>query len=237
MARLPILMYHNFTNNKTEVSSLTVLNSDFEEQLRYLVAKKYTFYHFKELTNLSTIAKRSVVLTFDDVTTNQLEIALPLLEKYAVKASFFIPFSFVGKKDVWNDGNESIMTTTQLHSLNSELIELGHHSFYHKKYKSLSEEEINADFKKSFEFIKDNNLTVSNALAYPYGNYPKDKEKKQIFIKCLKNNSIQFGLKIGNRPNQFPFKNPYEIKRIDCKGTNSFWQFKLKLKVGKLKLF
>jgi hypothetical protein len=44
-------------------------------------------------------------------------------------------------------------------------------------------------------------------------------------------------LRIGNQINKFPFKNPYEIMRIDIKGEDSLLKFKLKLRFGKLKLF
>ena len=43
--------------------------------------------------------------------------------------------------------------------------------------------------------------------------------------------------RIGNRVNKFPFKNKYEIQRIDIKGQDSLLKFKLKLRFGKLKLF
>jgi hypothetical protein len=48
---------------------------------------------------------------------------------------------------------------------------------------------------------------------------------------------MKFGLKIGNRPNTFPFKDNYEIKRIDIKGLDNLMVFRLKIKFGKLKLF
>ena len=74
-------------------------------------------------------------------------------------------------------------------------------------------------------------------MAYPFGNYPRKKFDKQIFKRVISENGMLFGLKIGNRPNKFPFKDPYEIKRIDIKGEDSIFKFKLKIKFGKLKLF
>ncbi|MES2239897.1 MAG: polysaccharide deacetylase family protein [Bacteroidota bacterium] len=236
MTRLPILMYHNVSNDFNDSKGLTVFCDNLEEQFRYLEEKGYTTYHFEELENKTVLSSKSVVITFDDVTENQLIYAVPLLEKYNLKATFFIPFGYIGNVDSWNSGEEKIMTLEQLKQLDSR-VELGLHSFGHKRYATLTEAEINADFSKCFEIIEKNDLKVYNALAYPYGNFPKKEPNKSMFKTVLKQNKVKFGLRIGNRINKFPFKNPYEIQRIDIKGEDSLLKFKFKLRFGKLKLF
>jgi peptidoglycan/xylan/chitin deacetylase (PgdA/CDA1 family) len=235
MTRLPILMYHNVSDDK-DSSGLTLFIDKLEEQFSYLREKGYTTYHFSELECKTVIEPKSVIITFDDVTVNQLVHAVPLLGKYDLKATFFIPFEYIGNVDLWNSGKEKIMSIGQLKSLDNN-IELGLHSFSHKRYASLTKDEINADFSKCFEVIEKNELKVYSALAYPYGNYPKKEPSKSIFITVLKQNNIKAGLRIGNRINRFPFKNPYEIQRIDIKGEDSLLRFKFKLRFGKLKLF
>lgn len=230
-------MYHNVTNDVSKVNSLTVLNTSLEDQFNYLVANNYKTFHFSELETMEKIPKKSIVLTFDDVTENQLIYAVPLLEKYNLKATFFIPFSYIAKTDEWNEGTEKIMTIDQIKSLDSACVELGHHSYEHQKYATMSEEEIQNDFDLCFKCIKDEDLKIVNVLAYPYGNYPKDKIRKKEFQTKLSTNNITIGLKIGNRPNKFPFRDNYEVKRIDIKGSDSLFKFKIKLRVGKLKLF
>ncbi|MEO8253101.1 MAG: polysaccharide deacetylase family protein [Flavobacterium sp.] len=235
MTRLPILMYHNISDDK-DSTGLTVFCNKLEEQFHYLQQKEYTSYHFSELENKTIIDSKSVIITFDDVTVNQLVYAVPLLEKYNLKAVFFIPFAYIGNLDLWNSGKEKIMSIEQLKTLQSR-VELGLHSFDHKRYATLTEVEIHADFSKCFEFIKQNDLKVYNALAYPYGNYPKKEPQKAKFQSILKQNKVKIGLRIGNKISKFPFKNPYEITRIDIKGEDSMLKFKLKLRFGKLKLF
>ncbi len=230
-------MYHNITPNFDESLELTISIQKFEEQLNYLVENNFTSYFVSELENAKTILKKSVVLTFDDVTQNQLDFAIPLLRKYNVKATFFIPFSYIGKSDLWNDGSEKIMTIEQLKSLDMDLIELGHHSYFHKKYSTLTSEEIQDDFDKSFELITQNNLKVYPALAYPYGDFPKKGNQKIEFFQLLEKNNIKMAFRIGNRVNNFPFKNNFEIQRIDIKGQDTLFNFKWKLKLGKLGLF
>lgn len=237
MSRLPILMYHNISLIGSNNKSLTISQVKLEEHFKYLSLHKYSTFHFSELSKLESLPLKSVLLTFDDITENQFLNAIPLLKKYNLKATFFIPFEFISKKDYWNDGNEKIMTIEQLKQIDNNLIELGHHSYHHKRYSTLSAKEIFEDFEKCREIIKNNDLNVYSVLAYPYGNYPKKEPFKNQFKKNLMENNINFGLKIGNRPNEFPFKDNYEIKRIDIKGEESLFAFKLKLRFGKLKLF
>lgn len=237
MARLPILMYHNVTPNDSESVDLTISTRRFEEQLQYLSEKKYTTIFVSELMDSKPIPDKSVVLTFDDVTENQLLYALPLLKKYNCKATFFIPFAYIGKADEWNNGSEKIMTVEQLKSLDTTVVELGHHSYLHRKYSQLTSEEIQEDFDKSFQIISENNLKVIPALAYPYGNFPKKGVQNEIFFDLLEKNSIRLAFRIGNRINRFPFKENYKVKRIDVKGHENLMTFRWKLRLGKLRLF
>jgi hypothetical protein len=48
---------------------------------------------------------------------------------------------------------------------------------------------------------------------------------------------FDFALRIGNRINHVPFNDPYELKRIDIKGTDSMYTFTIKLRKGRQKLF
>ncbi len=237
MSKLPILMYHNVTDDVSKSTDLTISTEKLESHFKFLHEKQYKTFHFDELQSLTKLPKRSVVITFDDVTENQLIYAVPLLEKYQLKASFFVPFSYVGNYDYWIEGNEKIMSVEQLNGLDSNLIELGYHSFEHRRYASMSEEELIVDFERSNSFINDNNLNIKPFLAYPFGNYPKNDTHFSVFENVLKENGIKYGLRIGNRLNKFPFKNDYLIKRIDIKGEDDLFRFKLKLKIGKLKLF
>jgi len=230
-------MYHNITPNNDLSLGLTLSASKFEEQLDFLNKNGYTSLFVSELEQMQSIASKSVVVTFDDVTENQLLYALPLLKKHNIKATFFIPFSYIGKTDLWNNGSEKIMTIEELKSLDSSIIELGHHSFYHRKYSDLSEQEIDDDFDKSFDIITKNNLNVYPSLAYPYGNFPKKGLKKELFFSILEKKGIKMAFRIGNRVNIFPVKNKFEMQRIDIKGQDTLFKFKWKLKVGKLSLF
>ncbi|WP_420572515.1 polysaccharide deacetylase family protein [Kordia sp.] len=236
MPKLPILMYHAVTTDASESNGLTISTENLEAQFRYLKENGYTSLHFGDLQQLKSpkdFPDKAVIITFDDVYVNQLELAYPLLQKYGLKACFYIPFQYVDGFDEWNTGNIKLMSVAQLKSMDSAIIELGLHSFAHKKYDQLSTAEINEDFDKCKQFIIENQLNVSNVLAYPYGKYPRKKPEQPVFFKTLHEHKVAFGLRIGNRVNTFPFKNNYEVQRLDIKGEDSLRKFSTKLRRGK----
>jgi peptidoglycan/xylan/chitin deacetylase (PgdA/CDA1 family) len=237
MSKLPILMYHNVSNNYEICKDLTIFTETLEQHFKYIVSKKYTTFHFSELENKTQLPIKSIVITFDDCTKAQLDFAYPLLLKYNLKATFFVPFELVEKQTYSNKKSNLYMTFEDFKSLNSNIIELGNHSYSHKNYSNLSIEEINSDLKKSINCFSQNNLNICKTIAYPYGKYPKKELSKSEFFKILENNNVVFGLRIGNKINRFPFKNKYEIKRINIKNEDNLLRFKLKLIFGKLKLF
>ncbi|WP_264551456.1 polysaccharide deacetylase family protein [Flavobacterium sp. N2038] len=241
MKKLPILMYHNVCLSKAEQSSLTISVQNLEKQFKYLTENKYITFHFTELANLFRIPPKSIILTFDDVAENQLIYVIPLLEKYNLKASFFIPFHCIKKTDFVDDykddSSQKIMSMDQLKKVPSDLVELGYHSYECKKYRLLNIEGIENSFLKCEEVLKNNNLKVCPAFACPYEDYPKTKSKNSVLKNFLSENAMKFGLRRGNRSDAFPFKDRYKIKRIDIKGTDNLLAFKLKLKFGRFSLF
>ena len=240
MPRLPILMYHNICDESSNSKGLTLSYEKLEAQLQDLVAQGYTSLHFSDIQKFkqtNEYPEKPIIITFDDVYVNQYKFAYPLLKKYNLKACFYAPFSYVGGSDSWNNGTEEIMSVSQLKELDSAVIELGLHSFEHRPYSSLSIESVEEDFKKCHDFVTKHALNVSNVLAYPYGKFPREEPQKTKFFEVLKKQNIAYGLRIGNRLNKIPFKNNYELNRLDIKGEDSLFKFRLKLKLGKLSLF
>lgn len=230
-------MYHNISINVNESLGLTLFVEKLEEQLKYIVKRNYTTYFASDLEDVRRLRGKALLVTFDDVTKNQLLYAVPLLEKYKIKATFFVPFSFVGKYDTWNDGKQEIMSIDDLKSLNRDLIQLAHHSFYHRKFDEISRGSADDDLSKSFTFISENKLKVYSAMALPYGKYPKVSWKTYDFVDVLEKYNFKMAFRIGNRVNIFPFRNKFLIKRIDIKGEDSLLKFKFKILFGKLSLF
>lgn len=240
MSRLPVLMYHNVCKQVNDSKGLTIASDVLEAHFDYMSKNGYHTFHFSELQDFNKenqLPKKSVIITFDDVYVSQLDIAYPLLKKYNLKATFFIPFKYVDGVDSWNTNSEKIMSAGQLKSLDESVVELGLHSFNHNNYVEMSIDQVEEDFEQCKSFIKQHQLPVNNVLAYPFGKYPRKNPEQTEFFKCLHKHQMAYGLRIGNRVNSFPFKNNYEVQRIDVKGEDTLAKFKLKLRLGKLRLF
>lgn len=233
MTKLPILMYHHVT---AETGRDLVISVDkLEKQFRYLSEEGYKTFHFRELKKLKELPKgKNIVITFDDCYVSHKELALPLLQKYNLKATFFAPLGFLGKKDDWNTSELPILSVEELKALDPKTVELGFHSYKHLDFSTLSNAQIEADMRRSQEFVSENELNVAPVLAYPFGKFPREKTRNDIFNKILSDNGIEYGVRIGNRINNFPFKRPYQIERIDVKGEWSSLKFRQKLRFGKL---
>jgi peptidoglycan/xylan/chitin deacetylase (PgdA/CDA1 family) len=125
------------------------------------------------------------------------------------------------------------MTFDEIRNLDQNLIEIGLHSHTHRNYEQLTPEEIDADLQKNMEVLEHHQIPFTKVLAYPYGRFPQTKD----FFRILEGNKFEFALRIGNKINVFPGKNPYTLNRIDIKNSTTLSAFKRKIILGKLKLF
>jgi peptidoglycan/xylan/chitin deacetylase (PgdA/CDA1 family) len=238
---LPVLMYHKILQEHPD--GLTVSADQLDHQLMYLKEKGYQTIGLKTLKNLlkdgGLLPKKTIILTFDDAYTNFRDYALPLLKKYNFTATVFVPAAFIGKTNIWDRGNDAIMTAEDLKRLVlQDGIEIGLHSFLHRSYGDLAISDMEEDLNNCRQTLEFYGIPYVKALAYPYGGYPKrDPELKAQMISLFQKTGLDFALRIGNRINPWPIRLPYEINRIDIKGTDSFFTFRTKLTKGRAKLF
>ena len=166
---VPILLYH-------------YTPSSFEQQLQTLVARGYTTISLDELTagftNLASLPAKPVVLTFDDGYSDQLK-AVSLLEKYQMKATFYIITG--GAASNWCIGadrhtgipcGDSYLNWDQIRALDANpLFTIGAHTVDHLH---LSSEQVAV---QKFQ-IEGSKATIEAQLGhsikhfcYPYGSY------------------------------------------------------------------
>ena len=233
---LPVLMYHKVSEDIP--SSASVSTKQLSRQFDFLVSNNYSAIRLADLLNPDfSWPEKPVLITFDDAYLNNFELLFPLLIKYRLKVSIMLPVNHLGLNSSWeSDQASSLMDFSHLRELDRAVIEFGLHSFDHKNYNTLTSEEICDDLDSCFRVLKHNNIPYVPVLAYPYGAYPRKQPEKDQFFELLRNKGIRFGLRIGNRINRLPINHPYEVKRIDIKGTDSFWSFKTKLRKGRVKM-
>ncbi len=131
----PILLYHHVTSERGYGDSV-ISASRLEEHLRALSAAGYTAVSLSEaeafVRNGTPLPEKPICLTFDDGYESNAVLALPLLEKYNMKAAFFYIGWAVGK-DSYKDTGKSMFehfdfdTARKMRA--SGLAEFGSHTY------------------------------------------------------------------------------------------------------------
>jgi peptidoglycan/xylan/chitin deacetylase (PgdA/CDA1 family) len=92
-AGIPVLIYHEIATDGRQPGETVIALERFEAQMRWLAEHGYRTLSMAELVAIVAgrvpMPARSVVLTFDDGWKNVLN-AVPVLERYHMKASFWI---------------------------------------------------------------------------------------------------------------------------------------------------
>lgn len=236
---LPILMYHKVSRHHDD--DLTISSARLDSQFAYIKSRGYTSVSFLDLKasldGQRPLPPKPVLLTFDDGYLNTYELAYPLLLKHQLKATVFLPVAFIGKSNEWDGGAEPLMSYDQILQLAGPLVEFGLHSYRHENYLSYSSAQIEADVSECVSVLERNNCTFTRVFAYPYGRMPKDENGGRALRDSFRRHKIDFAVRIGSRINTLPPKDVYELKRTVVRGTDSFWEFKIKLQKGRAKLF
>ena len=167
---LPILMYHYFYDKNNPPKDKT-LNSNymeihaFEEQMKYLHDAGFYFPTWQEVADFVdgkiTLPSNSVVVTVDDGQKSFFDLAIPVLEKYNVKATGFIITSkdwIVDKLPRFRSNNIQFQSHT--HDMHRGGCSGGHGG----RFRCIDHTTGVNDLKKSIQL-----LGANDAIAYPYG--------------------------------------------------------------------
>lgn len=104
-ARLSILMFHRVHARTDRIFPSEPDATRFERLMRFVAG---SFRVMRLSDALACLAKgdlpsRSLVITFDDGYADNAEVALPILQRLGLKASFFISTGFLDGGRMWND--------------------------------------------------------------------------------------------------------------------------------------
>jgi len=238
---IPILMYHKVSDGPAD--GITIAAEKLQRQFYYIKKNRYQTISFEELATAIQTGKplpaKPVILTFDDAYRDFMINAFPLLKSFEFKASVFIPVGFMGKTNAWDHGSDRILSVNEIKELAATgIVEFGLHSFLHRSYAELDPAGIRNDLELCMQTLCYHNIPFVRVLAYPFGVFPrKDPVLKTQTKEIFHNSRLLFALRIGNRINHWPIRDPYELKRIDIRGTDDFYTFRTKLRKGRRKVF
>jgi peptidoglycan/xylan/chitin deacetylase (PgdA/CDA1 family) len=160
----PILMYHHV--GAPRPGRYNVSPAQFAEQLKWLRDQGYRSVSIDAIAAAlqggPPLPPKPIAITFDDGWSNQYDIALPLLNEFGFKATFFVVSGWAGR------GN-TLMTWNQIRDLRDRGHWIGSHSVSHGAAAKQTDSAL------AYEIIQ-SRLAISRELggpptvyAYPFG--------------------------------------------------------------------
>ncbi|MXS84943.1 polysaccharide deacetylase family protein [Nitrosomonas sp. HPC101] len=128
-ARLSIVIHHRVLPEPDLLTGEGGV-TQFEKGLGYLT-NNFNILPLSEAVNRlgnGTLPARAACITFDDGYADNAEVALPLLQKYGVTATFFIASGFLDGGRMWNDTVIESVRFARGDKLDLSMIDLGTHA-------------------------------------------------------------------------------------------------------------
>jgi peptidoglycan/xylan/chitin deacetylase (PgdA/CDA1 family) len=168
---VPILTYHHIqpeaVAKELGQTSLTVDSGVFDQQMAYLVASGYTPIWANELINAllthSQLPGKPVMVTMDDGYADNAVYALPVLQKYGIKANLMLISGLVG-------GNSDMLAWEQVNQMKgSGLIYFTNHTWSHYGIANGPQSKIENEIDTAQGQIQRYTGQTVNVFTYPYG--------------------------------------------------------------------
>lgn len=125
--RLSILIFHRVHATTDSIFPSEPDAHRFEQLMRF-IAKTFNVLSLGDAANklaAGTLPTRALVITFDDGYADNATVALPILKRYGLVATFFISTGFLDGGRMWNDSVIECLRNTRKSSLDLEQFGLG----------------------------------------------------------------------------------------------------------------
>lgn len=229
-----VLMYHmireHLPNNRKR-NKWRVKPEDFEKQMAWFHKNGWHSYTMSELAALDNVPEKSFAITFDDGFEDNYTNAFPILKEYGFKATIYLVPEH--RENEWENfgtqGYDPLLDNEQIKTMmQSGLIEFGSHTLHHKNLLDITLEEARTEIEASKRAVEKIIDTECKAFAYPYGKYDEN------IVKLVREAGYSSATVV--KRGFYEEGKPFEIKRIGVLGTESFFDFYLKLSRGRNKL-
>lgn len=180
---LTVLMYHKLSDDPAEAkNAFCVPPAVFEADIRFLKENGYSFCFASEVDavlNGELPKAHYVAVTFDDGYESDYFCALPVIEKYGAKATFFIVTAKIGTEDHIKQEHLAALSA-------SGAVEIGSHSHHlHDKtakeirsvFDSGDVKQIAGDFQENAIRLEAITGKKVKTMSYPNGIWTKEADK------------------------------------------------------------
>jgi peptidoglycan/xylan/chitin deacetylase (PgdA/CDA1 family) len=177
--KLPILMYHNINTPpaKERLSSLYTSPQTFHRQMSALAFLGYKGVSLRELLPYLKGEKQGKVvgITFDDGYLDNLENALPILNKYNFSSTCYLVPGQIGKSNVWCAGQNvkecSLMNQSHIQEWLKHGQDIGSHTVQHVHLCQIEKKKAQDEITDSKKLLEDAIGVSILDFCYPYGEY------------------------------------------------------------------
>lgn len=234
-----ILMYHMISEPRAgaRFNGLRVSPAMFERQLRWLRQDGWQSFTVSELVeSAGELPAKSFAITFDDGYADNLLQALPLLQKYACKATLYLVVDrfnrdwSVARKAHHDSGElmrEPKLSDTQVQTLlDSGCFELGSHSMTHANFLQLDAAAAQQELADSRQALEQRFGVEINSFAWPFGLYRADQLEQLAQAGYASAVTTTEGIESPE------LWQPLQLKRIKISGKDSWLAFRLRLRCG-----
>ncbi len=211
----PMLLYH-FVGRETlqreghSTSRYNVTAADFEKQLRLLDLLGYHTVTVSEVVHAlkgeGRLPPRPIAITFDDGWAEQYTIVFPLLQKYNMRATFYIPSTYPrgGRTVSWE----------QIQEMMAAGMEIGSHTRRHIKLTELESAVAWTEIAQSRRDLAGKLGVTPATFAYPFGEYDA------ALVRQVMAAGYSGGVSLGASPVQSP-QRLFTLTRLEVHGTDS----------------
>jgi len=182
---IPILCYHQIVPDDFDYTSIPPGNrpyalqrSRFIQQVEYLAKNQFKSLTIVEYLNLMNQGKKlpnkSVIISFDDGNKSDYDEVFPIMQKYQLKAVFFIIVDQVETNGYLN--------WSEINDMAKVGMEIGSHTMTHPFLHKLSEHDVKQEFEQSKLQLEKKIEQQVTTIAIPRG-FDHDKQS-QIALSC-----------------------------------------------------
>jgi peptidoglycan/xylan/chitin deacetylase (PgdA/CDA1 family) len=232
-AGTPVLMYHEVGPHRpgSKLNHWRVLPGDFARQLAHLERRGIRGVALRDLFDRSAETAKRAVLTFDDGYAGVLTHALPLLAAHGFAATVFVVSGRLGGVNDW-DGEtpgDALLTADGVRTLHAAGIEIGSHGATHRALPELSDADLADEAAGSKAALEAVVGAPVLSFCYPYGAFD-DRSVEAVRRAGYRAATVIRG---GLVPD---LSDPFRLKRVAVRGTNTLLDFSLALTRGRSRL-
>lgn len=229
----PILMYHQVAPHRpgSPLNKWRVTPERFGAHLVLLARAGYRGIALRELLEKPEAREKRAVLTFDDGFAALVPNALPLLREHGFSATVFVVAEKLGGTNDWDAERpgEPLLDAAEVRTLAEAGMEIGSHGATHRALTECDEEALAREVSESRRVLEEITGAPVVSFCYPYGACDPRAEAAVRRAGYRAATVIRGGI-----PGDL--SDPYRLKRVAVRGTDTLLDFRLALTRGRSRL-